>query len=102
MGDIEERIESIKHYGKDAQGKRELIKYLEGKKLTIRQMVRGACYDCMGYYANGKVDCELPSCCLYPLMPYREGEKYRLRPAKNLTDEQKTEIGVRLRRKNAF
>jgi hypothetical protein len=29
----------------------------------------------MGYYADGKVDCKIPSCSLYPVMPYREGVK---------------------------
>jgi hypothetical protein len=30
------------------------------------------CHDCMGYYLDGKVDCENPRCSLYPWMPYRK------------------------------
>ena len=101
INSTEERIESIKKYGKEAQGRRELIKYLEGGKLTLKGMIKGNCYDCMGYFVDGKVDCEMPLCALYPLMSYRKGEKYRLRPVKNLTDEQKAELRVRLKRKHA-
>lgn len=32
------------------------------------------CWDCTCGYTDGKVDCELPSCALYPWMPYRKLE----------------------------
>ena len=32
------------------------------------------CHMCMGHYADGKVDCEVVDCSLYPWMPYRKKE----------------------------
>jgi len=97
------RIKHILEFGIVARGRKELLNHLDGERLTIRQMALARCFDCMGYFADGKADCEIPDCPLYPLMPYRKkGEKYRSAPARNLTDEQKAEIGARLSRKHAL
>lgn len=32
------------------------------------------CHHCCGYYSDGKVDCEVVRCPLYPFMPYRKLE----------------------------
>ncbi len=41
-----------------------------GVRLTMKQMILAKCYDCMGKYADGKADCKIPECSLYPVMPY--------------------------------
>jgi len=41
-----------------------------GGKLTPKQMILAKCYECMGNYADGKIDCVLTDCSLYPMMPY--------------------------------
>ena len=61
-----QRIEKIKKHGKRAKGKAELIKYLEGGKLTYKQAVNAYCYSCMWYCVDGVYDCEIRSCPLYP------------------------------------
>lgn len=58
--------------GIKARGGKEFKKYLAGGRLTQRQMILAKCYDCIGGYADGKMDCEIKDCPLYPLMPYRE------------------------------
>ena len=100
--ETDRRIKHIEKFGIVAQGRKELLNHLDGERLTIRQMVLAKCFDCMGYFADGKADCEIPDCPLYPLMPYRKGEKYRSAPARNLTDDQRAEIGARLKRKHAL
>lgn len=65
----------ITRNGKSAQGKKELLKHLDGKKLTLRQAVAAQCYSCTGYYADGKVDCGMLSCPLHPFMPYKNTER---------------------------
>ena len=55
-----------------ARGAKELKKYLTGGRLTHKQMAIAKCYDCMGGYGDGKLDCGIKECPLYPLMPYRE------------------------------
>ena len=66
----EERIESIRKHGKAARGQKELIGHLEGDRLTLKQAVNAHCYDCTGFFADGKVDCGMKRCSLYPFMPY--------------------------------
>ena len=56
--------------GKAGQGKKELLNHFEGKKLTFLQAIKAKCYDCMSCYVDGRVDCEIPLCPLYPFMPY--------------------------------
>ncbi len=63
-------IESITVNGKRAKGKADLIKHLEGDRLTYKQAVNATCYECMGYCIDGLFDCEIPGCPLYPFMPY--------------------------------
>ncbi len=53
-----------------ALGGKELNKHIDGGKLTLKQMIRAKCFECCGNYADGKEDCSLPDCPLYPMMPY--------------------------------
>lgn len=63
----------IEKHGKTAQGKREYLDYLTTrKKLTPRQAIRANCYQCAGYFIDGKMDCEVIDCPLHPYMPYRK------------------------------
>ena len=69
----------IKKFGKSAKGKMYLLKYLDGVTPTLRGGVLAKCYECTNGYADGKIDCGITSCPLYPFMPYRKGEKVVLR-----------------------
>lgn len=73
----EKIISNIKRYGKTAQGKNELLKHLKGEKLTLRQATLARCYDCMGFYSDGKQDCKMPKCPLHPFMAYNENKLKR-------------------------
>ena len=53
-----------------AKGNKELKKHLLGDRLTRRQAMLAKCADCMGYYIDGRLDCQMPECALYPFMPY--------------------------------
>lgn len=89
--DIQNRIKSICRYGKTARGQRELIKHLEGHCLTLRQAVYAKCNDCTGYYADGKVDCCMPGCPLYPFMPYNANRVKKV-SGRKMTDAQKEKM----------
>ena len=67
-----EIVANINQYGKQGSGKGKLLKYLKGGILTAREAIISKCYDCMGYCADGRVDCEMEQCPLYPWMPYRK------------------------------
>jgi hypothetical protein len=79
-------IKDIEDVGIKAKGKRELIRHLQGERLTMRQAILAKCFDCMGGYCEGKVDCKIPGCSLYEVMPYRENKE--VRPKKERTEKQ--------------
>lgn len=89
--DIQNRIKSIRRYGKTARGQRELIKHLEGHCLTLRQAIYAKCYDCTGFHADGKVDCCMPGCPLYPFMPYNANRVKKV-TGRKMTDTQKEKM----------
>jgi hypothetical protein len=70
-GQMEQRISEIAAHGLAAKGRQELIRHLEGRPLQRGQAIKAKCYDCMGYYTDGKVDCLTLVCPLYGFMPYR-------------------------------
>lgn len=55
-----------------ARGRKELVNHLSGKKITRSQSMAAKCYDCMGHYKDGKIDCRMNHCPLYPWMPFRD------------------------------
>ena len=44
------------------------------EKPTRGKSILAHCHQCMGYWADGRVDCQNVRCPLYPWMPYREME----------------------------
>ena len=74
----EKIISDIKRHGKTARGKNELLKHLSGQRLTLKQAVNAYCYDCMGFYADGKLDCDMPHCSLHPFMAYNQNRVKRI------------------------
>jgi hypothetical protein len=77
----EKIISDIEKHGKTARGKKELLKHLEGGRLTLRQAVNAHCYSCMGYYGDGKQDCNMSKCSLHPFMAYNKNKANRKNPA---------------------
>ena len=71
----EQEIEMIKEHGLLSVGKKSLIKHLERGNLTRKEAMQGKCYDCMGYFIDGRSDCKMPDCTLYDYRPYPESGK---------------------------
>jgi hypothetical protein len=67
-------VADIRKLGARAKGRGERIKALEGIRLTRDEAIMAHCYDCMGGYTDGNVDCEMSTCSLYSYMPYREAQ----------------------------
>ena len=58
--------------GKQFQGKSEIIKFLNGFRITRKEAIKAKCYDCMGFYDNAQEkDCKNVTCPLYTYMPYK-------------------------------
>jgi len=72
---MNEKIKIIRQHGKTARGQKEILKHLSGQKLTFKQAIYAKCYDCMNYFSDGKIDCKIPSCPLYPFMAYKENRE---------------------------
>jgi hypothetical protein len=75
---------------------------------TRKEAIEFKCWECMGNYVDGMVDCGVTACPLYQWMPYREHEpsldlfaydsKRRgkvVRQKKELTEEQKQALRER-------
>jgi len=62
------RLVGVKHSG----GLTCLKRYFSGELLKPRDAIKAVCCQCLGYYADGLMDCECPSCPLYHYMPYRK------------------------------
>ena len=56
--------------GKSRSGKSDLVKYLNGGRITRNQAIKAKCYDCQGMGDSGT--CEMAHCSLYPYSPYRD------------------------------
>lgn len=52
-------------------GSSALTRYRQGKRLTRNEAILAKCSDCCCDYADGRFDCTLTRCPLYPWMPYR-------------------------------
>jgi len=75
---MNERIKNIQQHGKTARGKNELLKHLSEQRLTFKQAIYARCYDCMGFYSDGKHDCNMPHCSLHPFMAYNKNRVKRI------------------------
>ena len=59
----------------NAKGNNLIKIYLDGGILTIMESIHAKCADCMGYYVDGRVDCKVPTCPLYPFMFYNKRKR---------------------------
>lgn len=75
------KSEVLKH-GTKSQGMTNYLKYLNGKKIGLKGAVLAKCFDCMGYFADGRSNCGMEECSLYPWMPYKHGKEEALYPLK--------------------
>ena len=69
--------------GAEDQGKRELVKFLESKPVSRKEAMLAFCYECQGYYRDGRITCENVNCPMYPFMPYSKNKEQGKRPKGN-------------------
>jgi hypothetical protein len=81
-----ERIEALKT-APSSSGKVQLLKYLEGDRLSASQSIKAKCCDCMGDFIDGRNDCEIEDCPLYPLQPYKKNKTEKIKGSKTLSEE---------------
>lgn len=97
MSEKDELLEAIKE-APQSTGKSMMIKSLKGEKLSASQAIKAHCFCCEGYFLQGREDCEVPTCALYPFMPY-SSKKQKSRAGSKLTTEQKTKMQEGRRKK---
>jgi hypothetical protein len=96
---IERQREQIEKHGLRAQGRSELLKHLDNETISMKEAILAKCYDCTGYYSDGRMDCKLPACSLYPYMPYRDDKK-PAPPQRRFSEETKAAHAEHLRKIN--
>ena len=70
-----ELLESAKS-GPRRQGRKELIKYLEGEDITRQQAIKAKCFNCDGM--GETASCEIDSCPLFPYSPYKTNDSEKV------------------------
>ena len=88
------KIEDIQNHGGSCKGRQDLIAHLEGKPLCASKALKAKCYDCMGFFADGRIDCAMPDCPLYPFMIYNPNKSKRR--TKTFSEEQKANLSERM------
>ncbi|NPU86382.1 MAG: hypothetical protein HPY65_18035 [Syntrophaceae bacterium] len=88
--------EEIREHGKSAQGRKELIRHLDGDRLTAREAILAKCYDCCGRFVDGKEDCRVTRCPLHPFMPYRESQEEK--PKREISEERRQAMRDRMQK----
>jgi len=90
----EKLISEIEQHGKTARGQKELLKHLSGGKLTFKQAIYAKCYDCCCYHVDGKHDCNMLHCPLYPFMAYNPNRKKQTKKETSLGDNVETRAAM--------
>ena len=67
--------EMIDKDGLQAVGKANLLKHLDGGKLTRKEAMQAKCYDCMGYFIDGRADCCIKNCPMYGYRPFKDRQE---------------------------
>lgn len=103
MSKTQERI-AIVEKGAKARGQKELLAHLYGERMAARQAIYAKCYDCTCYFADGRNDCEMPLCALYPFMiynPNRQKSRVVSEKAKNAARERLKNTPISRRNKHS-
>ena len=66
--------QSYHEMGKLAKGQSDLVAHMQGSRISSRGAILAKGYDCMGGYLDGKCNCKITACPLYPWMPYKNIE----------------------------
>ncbi|MDR1515432.1 MAG: hypothetical protein LBS45_07040 [Synergistaceae bacterium] len=64
------QLAQIEKYGKQAKGRAEYIRFLNGERLGYDEAIYARCYECMAFYRDGIEDCVSAMCPLHRYMPY--------------------------------
>jgi len=72
--------EQIEKIGLLSKGKKSLLKHLDKGKLSRKEAMDAKCYDCMAWFADGRMDCKMPKCPLFDYRPYKDVENVPKNP----------------------
>lgn len=67
----DELIKSVKSWPQSG-GRQRYLAYLNGADIGRSAAMEAKCAECCGGYADGRNDCRVTTCPMYPWMPYRE------------------------------
>jgi len=86
-------LKQIKEFGIKARGQKELIRFYQGEKMTMKQAILANCYQCLGYYesSGSDKDCKNMDCPIYFYMPYSSHKKtHSDKPPRTMSEEHKS------------
>lgn len=65
--------------------RKHLLAHMEGKRLTFKQAINAKCFECMNGFVDGRNDCGIADCPLYPWMPFNPQKPRKLARKPRLT-----------------
>jgi uncharacterized protein YjdB len=83
--------EMIDHDGLSAIGKTHLLKHIDGGKLSRKEAMQAKCYDCMGYFIDGRADCRIKNCPMFDYRPFKDRPESK-KIAKTMLSEANKEV----------
>jgi hypothetical protein len=75
-----------------AQGKEEFLRFQKGERLTMKEAILANCFQCAGFYSDGRKDCDVNTCPLHAFMPYNKDRVRRI-----MSEEQRNQIRDRFK-----
>lgn len=52
-------------------GRKHMLRFIKGESITRSQAMKAKCFECCNGFIDGRVDCGIRDCPIYPWMPYR-------------------------------
>lgn len=77
MKTISQSLYNSAKRGKHRAGRKDLIKHLEGKRLTRQEAIKAKCFDCNGMGESGI--CDLKGCSLLPYSQFIEQPEKKIK-----------------------
>lgn len=69
---VKREIEHITTKCPQSSGNTAHIRLLQGEELTYKELLLAMCAECGGNYIDGRKECEVTDCPVYPIMQYRK------------------------------
>ena len=80
--DKKDKIKEVEEHWTSSSGKTKYLKLLNNEHISRNDAIEAKCADCNSGYVDGREDCKVTLCPLYPFMPYNKNKVKTRKPNK--------------------